>query len=133
MRALVLVLAACGACGSGGGNSKCTSDSQCGGEVCARNGECTAAANIRMVKVTWTVRGQQASATTCGATTSLELWFDSAQDYFGYEPVPCMEGQFTIDKIPLRFEEVELDRAGGSPVGYSPIPATGTVAFDLQL
>ena len=44
-----------------------------------------------------------------------------------------MEGQFTIDKIPFRYDEVELDALGGSPLGFSPIPATATVAFDLQL
>lgn len=131
MRAVVLValLAGC----PGNTQTACKSDSECGGDVCARNGECTAASNIRMVKVTWTVNGQQASATTCAPAPSLELFFYSAQDTFGYEPVPCMEGQFTIDKIPLRYDEVELDRLGGSPVGYSPIPASATVAFDLQL
>jgi hypothetical protein len=131
MRAFLLVWLA--ACGGPGSDSTCKTDSECGGDVCARNGECVSAADVRMVKVTWTVRGQPASATTCGSTTDLELWFDSPSDYFGYEPVPCMEGLFTIDKIPTRYDEVELDIAGGSPVGFSPIPANLTVSFDLQL
>jgi hypothetical protein len=131
MRALA-VLALLVGCGSSS-QSLCKSDSDCGGDVCARNGECTAASNIRMVKVTWTVRGQQASATTCAPAPSLELYFYSTEDTFGYEPVPCMEGQFTIDKIPLRYDQVELDRQGGSPVGYSPIGPSSTVMFDLQL
>src|SRR5439155_4231994 len=102
-------------CGSTAGPSTCTVDKYCGGQVCARNGECVSASTVRMVKVTWTIRGQQASATACGSTPSLELWFNSPQDYFGYAPVPCMEGQFTIDKIPTRYDEVELDVDGGSP------------------
>jgi hypothetical protein len=132
MRALAIA-ALLTACGSSASDNKCKVDGDCGGDVCARNGECAAASLVRMVKVTWTVRGQQASATTCGSTPSLELWFNSAQDYFGYEPVPCMEGQFTIDKIPTRYDEVELDVLGGNPVAYSPIPASATVAFDLNL
>jgi hypothetical protein len=131
MRALAL-LALLAGCPSDA-QSSCKTDGDCGGDVCARDGNCTAASNVRMVHVTWTVNGQQASATTCGATTDLELWFDSPSTYFGYEPVPCMEGLFTIDKIPLEYNEVELDVAGGSPVGYSPIPANATVSFDLHL
>jgi hypothetical protein len=131
MRALALLVLLAGC--PNDAQSLCKQDSECGGQVCARNGECIDASQIRMVKVTWTVRGQQANATTCAPAPSLELYFSSAQDQFGYEPVPCMEGQFTIDKIPFRYDEVELDALGGSPLGFSPIPATATVAFDLQL
>ncbi len=130
MRALALIVLA--ACGSSADN-KCKVDTDCGGQVCARNGECVDSSQVQMVKVTWTVRGQMANATTCASAPDLELWFQSPQDYFGFEPVPCMEGQFTIDKIPTRYDEVELDIAGGSPVAFSPIPASLTVAFDLQL
>ena len=130
MRAVALVLLA--ACG-GGSQAPCKADSDCSGDVCARNGECVSASEIQMVKVTWTVNGGPANATSCAPAPDLELWFDSAQDYFGFEPVPCMEGQFTIDKIPVRYDSVELDKAGGTPVGFSPIPASLTVAFNLQL
>lgn len=130
MRAwLFAVLAACG----GSPSSPCKQDAECGGDVCARNGECVTASEVQMVKITWTVNGQQANATTCAPAPNLELWFDSRTDYFGFEPVPCMEGQFTIDKIPMRYDSVELDKAGGTPVGFSPIPASLTVAFNLQL
>lgn len=127
--AIFVVLAACGSSAT----APCKADSECGGDVCARNGECVAASDVGMLKVTWTVNGQMANATTCAPAPDLELWFDSSTDYFGFEPVPCMEGQFTIDKIPLRYDSVELDKAGGTPVGFSPITSTRTVAFNLQL
>src|SRR4051794_28876156 len=43
----------------------CTEDSQCGGRVCARTGECLDATEVRTVHVTWTVSGQPANNATC--------------------------------------------------------------------
>jgi hypothetical protein len=135
MRALLVlvVLAGCGPSGPSG----CKTDSQCGGETCARDGSCLPASQIRMVKVTWTIRGQIATATTCGmspATTNMELIF-STGDFgmqFGYEPVPCVEGQFTIDKIPTAYSYVEMDSAAGQTLASATIQADNTAKLDLS-
>jgi hypothetical protein len=133
MRALVgIVLLACTGC-PGGSGGECTVDPDCAsGAVCARNGECLPQSQIRSVRVTWTIRGMPASETTCAASPDLYLMFagTSANDTFGYAPVPCKAGLFTIDKLPRRFVSVEL----GVVNGYSDaqaIDANGNVAFDL--
>ena len=132
---LAVVLAACGGGDSGNGNGKCMVDRDCGGQTCARDGECLPASEIRMVKITWTVRGQQANATNCAGTPSFELSFTSqANDFFGYAPVPCVQGQFTMDKLPTFYDAVELDADGsGSYLGASVIGAGATVSFDLSI
>ncbi len=109
MRAILLLVVLAG-CPSSGGRTMCNVDSDCGGEVCARDGECLPASQIYSVKTSWTIRGQMANATTCSATPDFYLQFDGYDSYdvFGYEPVPCMAGQFTIDKLPTRFTVVEI-------------------------
>lgn len=119
--ALALLLVSCGT-PSGGA---CFDDNDCGGgEVCARNGECTS--NARSVRVTWTVRDMPASASTCAQTPNLFIVFSGPTpgDQFGYEPVPCAAGVFTVDKLPRRFNAVEL---GVASTGYSEV-----AAFDTQ-
>jgi hypothetical protein len=113
-------------------------DSSCGGDglVCARDGECLPAAGVRSLLVRWTIHGGAASATACGSTPSFQLYFDdsSSGDEFGFAPVPCMEGQFTLDKLPIRFDQVELltDPDGGY-LGAANITSADSVSFDLQL
>ena len=87
MRWLVVLLAACG----GPGNGECLDDIDCSGAVCARNGECLPANEVRPVRVTWTIRGAPASTTTCAPTPNFYILFASSQvnDSFGYEPVPA--------------------------------------------
>lgn len=132
--ALVLPLTACGGGGGGGGGGMCEVDQDCGGgQVCARNGECDDPADVRAVKVTWTVGGQPASTQTCANHPSLYLQFDGPDfgDDFAFEPVPCDQGQFNIDKLAKRFTQVELGPDGG-PLMYADIdPTTGSVSFDL--
>ena len=110
----------------------CESDSQCGANVCARNGECLPASEVRAVRVTWTIQGMPASATTCASTPSLYIQFDGStvQDSFGYAPVPCQEGVFSIDKLPSRFGQVELGVEGG-PLSIADIKSDGTATLDL--
>jgi len=135
MRA-ALVLVALAGCGSPG-PSGCKTDGDCGGETCARDGSCLPASQIRMVKVTWTIRAQVANATTCAmypATANMELIF-STGDYttsFGYEPVPCMEGQFTIDKIPTAYLFVEMDGSAQQVLGSATIQPDNTASLDLS-
>ena len=105
---LLLVLAACP---SSSTNSSCMVDTDCGGgEVCTRNMECLAPSDVYSVKVTWTIRGSAANASTCAASPDFYIQFDGPEqrDTFGYEPVPCDPGQFTVDKLPKRFTQAEI-------------------------
>ena len=130
--ALAAVLAGLAGCG-GDGSSMCTTDSQCGGDVCARDGECLPAASVRMAKLSWTIQGMAASAQTCAASPSFSIYFDSSttDESFGFEPVPCQEGQFTIDKLPERFDLVEIDLQDRQ-LGLTALAPDGTAAFDLS-
>ncbi len=119
--------------GGGGGFTGCESDTQCPtGNVCANDGECVPPADVMTVHVSWTLQGQPASTTTCANNDSLELDFTSGQGRFGYAPVPCMEGLFTVPKLPTWYTSVQLgieyDPAQGSG---ATIPSSGTVALDL--
>jgi hypothetical protein len=92
----------------------CESDAACGtGNVCARDGECLASTDVRIIHVTWTVNGQPASASTCATSPGLDITFlgngAEGTDQFGFAPVPCMEGKFTVDKMPTRYSEVALE------------------------
>ena len=129
---LPLVLAACPANNTQGIQS-CNVDSDCGGDVCARDGECDAASDIRGVKVTWTINGQPASATTCATTPDFYLeFYDTTYGYnFGYSPVPCMQGQFFIDKIPRRYTEVALSSNQSNFAVTKLIDASNMASFDL--
>ena len=118
MRALAVVLLACTGCpgGGGGDDGDCTIDSDCGtGNVCTRNTECLPASEVRSARITWTIRGMPASDALCASTPSFFVLFAGTQlnDTFGYEPVPCKAGVFSIDKLPRRFVSVELGVANG--------------------
>jgi hypothetical protein len=129
---LPLVLAACPADDTQQ-NQSCNVDGDCGGEVCARDGECAAASDIRGVKVTWTINGQAANATTCAPAPDFYLeFYDTSYGYdFGYAPVPCMQGQFFIDKIPLRYTEVALSSDQSNFAVTKLIDSSNMASFDL--
>src|SRR5205823_12961136 len=57
------------------GGSGCSSDSQCGGQVCARDGSCVSAADVFTVHVNWTVKGAPADPTSCSSHPDLDLNF----------------------------------------------------------
>ena len=122
--------------GGTGGNSSygCHLDTECGtGYVCARDGECLTSAETRTIHVTWTVAGAPADATSCANAPHLDITFlNASQEQFGFSPVPCAEGKFTIDKLPTRFDTVELARTGDYS-GYATgvFASDGTVALDL--
>lgn len=128
MAAALLALAAC----PNNTPAMCETDSQCGANLCARDGECLPASQLRMVRVTWTIRGQAANATTCASTPDFYIQFDGStvQDSFGFAPVPCQEGVFSIDKLPTRFGQVELGVEGG-PLTIADIQPDGTASLDL--
>jgi hypothetical protein len=131
---LLALAVAGGACGGAGDECRATGDgTDCpGDQVCARSSECLPADQVRRVSANWSVRGQAASATTCAPAPTLYLLFYSADpnDTFGYAPVPCVAGLFTIDKLPVRFTSVEIGKDGGFNTS-KPINAQGLVTFDL--
>lgn len=131
-RLVALVPLLLAACPSSSTQSECTTDSDCNGDVCARDGECLPASDIHAVKVTWTIRGSAASASSCAASPDFYIQFDGPdqQDTFGYEPVPCDPGQFTNDKLPKRFSQVEIG-IGNRFLDAQPISAAGSASFDL--
>lgn len=128
--ALMLLLSACP---SSTGNGYCERDTDCsGGQICARDMECIAPGDTRGIKTTWTIGGQAANATTCATMPDFYINFYGAapQDAFGYAPVPCMQGQFFIDKLPTRFDQVELGADGKFDLVHQ-VDASGMTAFDL--
>jgi hypothetical protein len=132
LAALAACLAGCPMTTTGPGGGDCTTDSQCGGEVCARSGECLARSEVRSVTVKWTVKGEAANATTC-THPDLYLQFDGADygDTLGFAPVPCKQGQFFVDKLPKRYLQVELG-VEGRATDISSIDATSAAAqFDI--
>jgi hypothetical protein len=110
--------------GGGGGDTGygCHADTECGGGyVCARNGECLAPSSVRIVRTTWTLKDQPAADATCTNAPKLAISFSTAggTDLFGFSPVPCDAGKFTVDKLPTRFTLVSLMRAGDDTGGAS--------------
>jgi hypothetical protein len=134
MRHVVLAIGLAG-CSPSMDGAMCTDDSQCGSELCARDGICTPASGVRQVTVTWTVRGAPADSVSCAAAPDLLLEFDgpSLEDQLEFAPVPCRQGRFNIDKLPLRYLQVEIGPQSGL-LDAAPIDTTtNTVAFDLIL
>lgn len=123
--------------GGGGGTSGfgCHVDTDCGSNlVCARDGECLATSAVRIIHVNWTMNGQPASDATCVHAPDLAITFsDPNTEQFGFAPVPCKAGRYTIDKFPTRFDTVELVReseySGGASTRFD---ATGNAALDLK-
>ena len=131
MRALAVLLL-CAGC-PGGDDGECKVDRDCGtGNVCSRNSECLPASEVRAVRVMWTIRGMPANEMLCAPTPDFYLMFQGTQfnDEFGYAPVPCKAGLFTLDKLPRRFVSVEIgvDNRFSEVMAFD---AQGNAAFDL--
>ena len=114
---------------------ECEIDGDCGGgDVCARDHMCTGSSEVRAVMATWTIRGADANVTTCGTHPDLYISFigNDFGDTLGFAPVPCKLGQFSVDKLPVRFKQVELGVEGGTS-DVRTLNAAGTAALDLRL
>jgi hypothetical protein len=125
--------------GGSGGNTGygCRSDAACGsGNVCARDGSCTTSANVRVVHANWTTRGVAPSEASCTSARNLDITFSggvTASDHFGFSPVPCKLGKFTVDKLPMRYTTVTLARAGDYYGGdTATFDSSGNALLDLQ-
>jgi hypothetical protein len=138
--ALLACLAGCSLTSGSGG--ECDNDSQCGDDVCARSGECLARASVRSVRVSWTINGAAADLASCttpnGAPANLYIQFDGAEygDVLRFTQVVCSSGLYTVDKLPKRYQQVELGFEGGSgdvaSIRSSRTDTAGTeVQFDL--
>jgi hypothetical protein len=133
MRALLLLmallLAGCPPVG------ECQVDDDCSGsQLCARNSECLPSSEVRATRTVWTIRGQTANATTCASTPDLYIVFGSfdPNDTYGYEPVPCAAGVFSVDKLPKRFTSVELGVVSRSTSEMAVFDSQGHAAVDLM-
>jgi hypothetical protein len=121
--------------GSGGTSGYgCQSDTACGsGYVCARDGNCTIATSVRIVHTTWTMSSQTATDATCSNAKYLDITFSATGgEMFGFAPVPCSAGKYTIDKLPMRYTLVTLARSGDYSGGASgTFDAQGNAALNL--
>jgi hypothetical protein len=125
--ALVLGLAGCFA----PSEYDCDLDSECsGGDVCARTHECLAPAEVRGVRVRWAIGTAPDVAAACAqiALTDLTIVYSTSDGVspLTYTPVPCAGGSFFIDKLPLRFDRVELSGSDAAGVQYFGTTAIGT-------
>jgi hypothetical protein len=130
--ALMASLAGCSLVGNGTGG-ECVNDQQCGDDVCARSGECLAPSSVRQVQVRWTMNGAAADATSCAAHPNLFLQFNGPDygDVLRFAPVPCKAGSFFVDRLPRRYQQVELGPEGATG-DLAQIDATGA-SFDLPV
>jgi hypothetical protein len=114
--------------------SECTANSQCGGDVCARDGECLPASSVYAASITWTIHGAAPTDATCTFSPAFELDFldGFGSDTFGFSPVPCPAGRFSIDLLPTRYTEVEIGYDTGRSLPRTIDPVTHQVAFDLS-
>ena len=112
--------------------SGCERDADCGTQVCARDGQCYPAASIRLAHTAWTVHGAVASTTSCADHLHLSIWFRGASgESFGFAPVPCMNGEFTVDKLPSVYTQVELGPENTSFGTTATIDRSGEAKIDL--
>src|SRR5262249_47345502 len=113
----------------------CEKDSDCGGDVCARDGECLAPSEVMSIHISWTVNGQAPSDAACANGPD---WFVDFSDGFsgggfGFAPVPCKAGVFSVDKLPNRYVDVDLGVDGAQTLGSGTFDAEGRVSFDVSL
>src|SRR5678816_392211 len=101
-RALLLLLFVTGCPLTSNTGGECQVDRDCGDNICARDGICHAPSEIRAVRAEWTIRGQDANSTSCAGHADLYIAFQAAEtgDHIGFSPVPCVIGQYSIDKLP---------------------------------
>lgn len=110
----------------------CDRDVECSiGEVCARTHECLGASAVRAVRVSWTLAGQTDVVAACESAglASLTITY-SAPDgsTLAFAPVACALGLYMIDKLPLRFDRVELSGSAADGTYYAGSVAIGNAA-----
>jgi len=114
----------------------CDEDVDCDAPlVCARGDHlCVSESEVRFTRTEWTINGAPASIATCvGVTLYIQFQSDLFEDDFGFAPVPCETGVFTVDKLPVRYRAVELGVDGGGPRDRASFDADGVALLDLAL
>lgn len=132
-RALAFVLfAGCGHLGSAP-PGECHGGAACGGDlVCTRDNQCLPPDEVRAVHVTWTVSGAAASATSCAAAPDLRIDFVSRDGpRFGFDPVPCAQGKFTVDVLSMDYTTVLLGAVSDRARQQATIDAAGNAMLNL--
>jgi hypothetical protein len=127
--ALALLAAACNHVGD-----QCTKDSDCGGgNVCARDEACWPSNEVRPVKLTWTIGGAPVGSDSCAPYPDFFVDFWSYNEEFGFAPVPCIAGEFPVDKLPTVYTETEIGNDGTTTLFdlSSSIDENGSASFDL--
>jgi hypothetical protein len=116
---------------SGNPISGCPFD--CGSDVCARDGRCHPADAVRVVHARWTIEGAPASIDTCVPHPDLAIAFSdtSGNTSFGFAPVPCRTGLFTVDRLPDVYSKVELGIDGQGPSVSAGFDESGNAILDL--
>lgn len=100
--------------------------------VCARNGQCLPPDQVRAVHVTWTVSGAPASPTSCAAAPDLVLeLLGEGGLHLEFAPVPCAEGKFSVDRLPTKYDSVELGRASDRAPPRAAFDAAGNAMLNL--
>jgi hypothetical protein len=121
--------------GRPGRGDGCQSDTDCSrGDLCTRTGTCQPASQVFAVHVNWTVKGLPASQAACAPSPDLQINFgvNAENAVFGFAPVPCVQGKFTVDKLPTYYTTVRL-RHGSTWETASIDATTGDAVFDLSL
>jgi hypothetical protein len=115
-------------------NTGCMQDSDCGsnGDVCARDFSCVSPGDVYTAHISWTIGGMPATTAACMSLPDLDLEFHTTDDYwFGFSPVACDQGKFTIDKLPTWYVEATLGPEGDGGTTARIDPTTGIATIDL--
>jgi hypothetical protein len=123
--------------GTGPGNGQCGSNADCGsdsGLVCSNIGQCLPPSELMAGRVTWTVSGSAANATSCASIPALYLeFFAGGDDGVTFSPVPCQEGNFSFSSLPSEYQMVEIGINNGADLGDTSFTGTGSgsASFDI--
>ena len=110
----------------------CDQDVECDdGLVCARGDHfCVTPDQVRSTHTEWTINGQPANDGTCAG---FDFYIQFQSDDFGFSPVPCDTGVFSVDKLPVRYRRVEVGVEGGSGFDGATFNANGDAVLDIAL
>lgn len=112
----------------------CNEDVECDdGLVCARGDHlCVTPGEVRMTRTTWTIGGDPPDLGNCqGFTLYIQFLSTLDQDDFGFSPVPCETGVFTVDKLPNRYRSVEVGVEGGGEFDSASFDGEGNATLNL--
>lgn len=127
---LLVLLAGCPRTSDGACDETVECDS---GEVCARGDHvCVAPSQVKFTRTSWTIDGAAPTPGSC-AGRSLYVQFLSSfdNDDFGFSPVPCEVGQFTVDTLPNRYRAVEVGFEGGGDFDSASFDPDGNAVLNL--